>query len=331
MCTAVRFRDRYFGRTLDLDRSYCETVTITPRNYPLQFLHCPDLRQHHAIIGMAYVLDGYPLYYDGVNEAGLAMAGLNFPGNAHYGTPVQEKDNVASFELLPWLLGQCTTVQQASVLLQRLQITQDAFREDLPPTPLHWLLADKTEALVIEATADGLHIYSNPVGVLTNNPRFPSMMDHLRLYRGISAQPSENRFAPGLALRSLSSGMGAMGLPGDLSSPSRFVRAAFTKENAVILDGENDGVSQFFHILETVSQTRGCVRMEQGGLEITVYTSCCDMQRGIYCYTTYGNRRITAVDLHREDLDGAALRSYPLLKKQDILIQNREAGLQSEP
>lgn len=331
MCTAIRFRERYFGRTLDLDRSYGETVTITPRNYPLRFRHCPDLPQHHAIIGMACVQDGYPLYYDGVNETGLAMAGLNFPGNAHYAEPKQGMDNIASFELLPWLLGQCDTVRQARPLLQKLQITKDAFRKDLPPTPLHWLLADKKEALVVEATADGLQIYDNPVGVLTNNPRFPSMMDHLRLYRGLSAQPSENRFAPGVSLRSISNGMGAMGLPGDLSSPSRFVRAAFTKENAVILDGEDDCISQFFHILETVSQTRGCVRMEEGGLEITVYTSCCDMLRGIYYYTTYGNRRITAVCMQEENPDGTELRSYPLLKKQDILIQNQGAGQRFEP
>ena len=330
MCTAIHFRSQYFGRTLDLDRFYCESVTVTPRNYPLKFRHCPDLLRHHAIIGMAYVQDGYPLYYDGANEAGLAMAGLNFPGNAHYRVPMQGMDNVASFELLPWLLGQCATVRQARTLLRRVQITGDAFREDLPPTPLHWLLADQKEALVIEATADGVHVYDNPVGVLTNNPTFPSVMEHLRLHRGLSAQPSENRFAPGLALRAISNGIGAMGLPGDLSSPSRFVRAAFTKENAVILDGEDDCISQFFHILETVSQTRGCVRMEEGGLELTVYTSCCDLQRGIYFYTTYTNRRISAVDMHREDLNAAQLRSYPMLQKQDILIQNQEASPKSE-
>lgn len=329
MCTAISFRGRYFGRTLDLDHSYCETVTVTPRNYPLKFRHCPDLGQHYAIVGMAYVQDGYPLYYDGANEAGLAMAGLNFPGNAHYGTPDPGKDNIASFEFLPWLLGQCATVRQARPLLQRLQITNDSFQEDLPPTPLHWLLADKDEAITIESTAGGLQIYNNPVGVLTNNPPFPSMMDHLRLHRGLSAQPSENRFAPGLALRSVSNGLGGMGLPGDLSSPSRFVRAAFTKENAVIRHREDDSVSQFFHILETVSQTRGCVRMDHGGLEITVYTSCCDTLQGIYYYTTYTNRRISAVDMHGENLDGTELRSYPLLKQQDVFIQNQGASLQS--
>ena len=304
---------------------------MTPRKFPLKFRHCPDLTQHHAIIGMAYVHDGYPLYYDAVNEAGLAMAGLNFTGNAQYASPVSGKDNIASFELLPWLLGQCACIKQARVLLQRLQITYDAFREDLPSSPLHWLLSDKHESIVIESTAAGLQIYDNPVGVLTNNPAFPSMMDHLRLYRGLSAQASENRFAPGLALRCISNGLGAMGLPGDLSSPSRFVRAAFTKENAVILDGEDDCISQFFHVLEVVSQTRGCVRMEQGGLELTIYSSCCDLQKGMYYYTTYGNRRITAVDLHRENLNAAQLRSYPLLMQQDILIQNQGADRPYEP
>lgn len=324
MCTAVSYcpGDHYFGRTLDYEFSYHETVTITPRRFPLTFRHHDTLTDHRAIIGMAYVQDNYPLYYDAVNEAGLCMAGLNFPGNAHYFDPVPDKDNIASFELIPWLLGQCDTVAQAQKLLSRLQVTNDAFRADLPPSPLHWLLADRTQALVIESTKDGLHCYENPAGVLTNNPPFPAMMWHLSNYMNLSSLPAANRFAPSLKLAAESRGMGAMGLPGDLSSQSRFVRAAFTKENAVTLGGEDDSVSQFFHILGAVAQQRGCVRLEKDVYEITIYTSCCNADRGIYYYTSYGNHRITAVDLYRENLDGNALISYPLQTKQDILHLN---------
>ena len=250
------------------------------------------------------------------------MAGLNFPGNAHYFDPVQDKDNIASFELIPWLLGRCDTVAQALDLLARLQVTNDAFRADLPPTPLHWLLADKTQAVVIESTQDGLHCYHDPAGVLTNNPPFPAMLWHLSNYMNLSAQPAVNRFAPSLELTAESRGMGAMGLPGDLSSQSRFVRAAFTKGNAVTLNGEDDSVSQFFHILESVAQQRGCVQLGKDVYEITVYTSCCNADKGIYYYTTYSNHRITAVHMYNEDLNASTLVCYPLQTSQDILHQN---------
>lgn len=326
MCTAVSYRphDHFFGRTLDYEVSYHETITVTPSRFPLQFRHTEPQLSHYAIIGMACVQDNYPLYYDAANEKGLSAAGLNFPENAHYHQLDTAKYNVASFELIPWLLGQCASVSQARPLLQRLNIVSTAFRADLPPTPLHWLLADKDEAIVIESTAAGLQIYDNPTGVLTNNPPFPAMMAHLCNYMNLSPLPAENRFSPNIPLTAWSRGMGAIGLPGDLSSQSRFVRAAFAKENAVTTDAPDDSVSQFFHILDAVQQQRGCVRLGDGVYEITIYTSCCNTSKGIYYYTTYGNHRITAIDMYAENLDSDSLISYPLTCGQDILFQNRQ-------
>ena len=103
MCTAAAFqtKDFYFGRTLDYECSYGECVTVTPRRYPFSFRHMGRLDAHYAMIGMAHVADGYPLYYDAVNEAGLGMAGLNFVGNAQYAEVQEGKENVAQFELIP--------------------------------------------------------------------------------------------------------------------------------------------------------------------------------------------------------------------------------------
>ena len=103
MCTAITYKtkDHYFGRNLDLEYSYKETVTITPRNFTLHFRRMGKLDQHFAIIGMAYICDGYPLYYDGTNEKGLSMAALNFPGNADYKAYRYQKDNIVPFELIP--------------------------------------------------------------------------------------------------------------------------------------------------------------------------------------------------------------------------------------
>lgn len=325
MCTAVGCCAQgrtYFGRTLDVSKTYTETVTVMPRRFPLAFRQAGEITSHYAIIGIAYVSDGYPLYYDAANEKGLAMAGLHFPHNAVYGKAEAGKDAIAPFELLPWVLGQCATMAEAEVLLERLSLIDTPFRENLPLAPLHWFLTDGKKSLTIEATAAGLTVYDNPVGVLTNNPPFPFHLAHLTHFMNLTPEPPENRFSDRLDLTPFCCGMGAMGLPGDASSPSRFVRAAFTAHHADFGTAEGDGVTQMFHIMGAVEMQRGCVHLEDGGLDRTVYTVCCDLQAGVYYYTTYENRRITAVDLHKEPLGAAALSSYPLRQRQDIFRQN---------
>lgn len=323
MCTAITYRtkDLYFGRTLDLEYSNHEKVVVTPRNFPLPFRDKGVVEHHHAIIGMATVADGYPLYYEAANEHGLAMAGLNFPGNACYFEKDSQKDNITPFELIPWILGQCENLSQAREKLKNLSLWQENFSDELPLSPLHWMVADPAGAITVESVAEGLKIHENPVGVLTNNPTFDYHMTRLGDFGNLSREQPEIRFGDAV-LTPYSRGMGAMGLPGDLSSVSRFVRAAFTKCNSVSGDGEAESVSQFFHILGTVEQTRGCVRLPDGRDVITVYTSCINTARGIYYYTTYENRSISAVDMRRCDLDSAELVAYPLEKKPNIYRQN---------
>lgn len=318
MCTAIAYTNGslYFGRTLDYERSFGEEIVFTPRNFPLAFRQVPDLDQHHAILGMAHVAEGYPLYYDAMNEKGLCMAGLNFVGFARYCGKGQ--DQIAPFEFIPWVLGQCETVAQVRCLLTHTALTETDFSEALPAARLHWLIADASEAITVESTEDGLHVYDNPVAVLTNNPPFPEQLRHLGSFAHLSPLPQQNHFP--IDLKPISRGLGAVGLPGDLSSQSRFVRAAFTRLHS--LCPQCMALSQFFHIIGTVEQTLGCCRLEDGTQEHTIYTSCCDTARGVYYYTTYGNRRITGIDMNREDLHGTVLRRYPLLTSEDILLQN---------
>ena len=324
MCTAVTYapKDHYFGRNLDLELSYHETVTITPRRYPFSFRKMPSLESHYAIIGMATVIEGYPLYYDATNEKGLSMAGLNFPGNADYKPEAEGKDNVTPFELIPWILAQCADVEEAQKLLERLNLLELPFSPQFPLTPLHWIVADRERSLTVESVKEGWKVYENPVGVLTNNPPFEMQLFTLNNYRNLSAKQPENRFSEALDLPLYSRGMGAMGLPGDASSSSRFVRAVFTKLNALPAETESGNVGQFFHILGAVAMQKGCVCVEEDKYEYTLYSSCCNVDRGIYYYTTYGNSRITGVDLYREDLEGSEVISYPLLKEQEIFLQN---------
>ena len=326
MCTAITYKtdDFYFGRTLDYIHSFGENVVITPRNFIFDFRHMGIMQKHYAIIGMALVKGDYPLYYDASNEKGLCIAGLNFVGNAVYRKPTPLKDNIAQFELIPWLLGQCATVKEAKEKLKNINITYTPFSNDLPVAQLHWIIADKDECITVESVKNGVEIYRNKVGVLANNPTFPEQTFNLNNYMHLSSKLPKNKFSKALNLKPYSLGLGALGLPGDLSSQSRFVRAAFTKFNSTSYNSENESIGQFFHILETVSQTNGCTQTPDGDFEKTIYTSCINADKGIYYYTTYQNRQINAVNLQNEKLDTNTLISYPLKTQENIYLQNKK-------
>lgn len=324
MCTAATYKTNnfYFGRTLDNDFSYGEEITITKRNYPLHFIEKGDINSHYAIIGMAHVEENYPLYYDAINEKGLGMAGLNFVNNAYYREKVTHKDNITQFEFIPWILSQCANVKEAENLVRKINILNTPFNDKLPIAQLHWIISDSEKSITVESLKEGIKIYENPVGILTNNPPFNIQMFALNNYMNLSSNQAENKFAEKLDLKSYSLGMGALGLPGDLSSQSRFIRASFVKMNSISETGEKESVSQFFHILNSVNQPRGVSNLGNGKYEMTIYTSCCNTNKGIYYYTTYDNHQITAVDMHKDDLTGNELIRYPLINEEQIKMQN---------
>lgn len=325
MCTAISFvaKDHYFGRNLDLEYSYQESITITPRNYPFAFRRVDNINNHYAMIGMAYVVDDYPLYYDAINEKGLGMAGLSFEGNASYYKEDDTKENITPFEFIPYILSQCEDVDEAEELLTTVNILDESFSSTLPLSPLHWMISDGNRSIVVETLENGMRIYENPTGVLTNNPPFRYQLFGLNNYMSLSKEQPVNSFAENLPLKVYSKGMGAIGLPGDLSSSSRFIRAVFTKENSICESGELESIGQFFHILSAVEQQRGLVRLQNGKYEITIYSACCNASKGIYYYKTYDNSQITAVDMYKENLDGQRLVSYPMLTGQQVKWQNR--------
>lgn len=324
MCTAASYKtkDFYFGRTLDYEFSYGEEIVITPRNFAFDFLHEKTIKNHYAIIGMAHVINEYPLYYDAMNEKGLAVAGLNFVGNAVYSSSVeQEKYNIAQYEFINWILSQCENVKKAQQLLENTNVLDTPFSSKLPAASLHWMISDKDNSITVEIVKDGMKIYKNNVGVLTNNPPFNMQLENLKKYENLSSKSSISD-SEKIDRTTFSRGMGAVGLPGDLSSMSRFVRAAFVRKNSISQDDELSSVSQFFHILGSVNQQRGCCDMGDNKYEITIYTSCLNTSKGIYYYTTYDNNRINCVDMFKEELQSNTLIKFPLLVKQDIFTQN---------
>ena len=305
MCTCITYENGgfYFGRNLDLDVSFGQTVTITPRNFPLDFSRAGKMERHYAMIGMASASETFPLYAEAVNEKGLAMAGLNFPGNAFYQEPDGKGLELASFEIIAWILGKCASVEEAEAYLTGMKIVNLSFAPRMPAAPLHWMLADRSKCLVLEAVEEGLKVYENPFGVLTNNPPFPFHQMNMGNYLNLTSKSPKNRFSEGLVLKPCSQGMGALGLPGDASSSSRFVRAAFYKWNSVSEPSEQANVSQFFHILDGVAMIRGSVITDQGTCDITLYSCCMNTQTGVYYYKTYEDSRLRRIDMYQRDLE----------------------------
>lgn len=314
MCTAISYKTthHYFGRNLDVERGYHEGVVITPRSYPLSFRYIEAFEKHYALIGTAIVVNDYPLYFEATNEKGLSMAGLNFPDNAFYYPHACEKENVAPFELIPYLLGCCKSVSEAKNRLSNTNIVHCDFSEDFPVSPLHWMISDKESSITLECTKDGMKIYENPFGVLTNNPPFDFHLYNMNNYQSLHEGAATNTLNKSLPLENYSFGMGAMHLPGDFSSSSRFVKAVFVKEKSVCDGSEKESVNQFFHILQSVAMPNGCVLTPGGEYEYTRYSCCCNTDTQVYYYTTYQNMAIRKVNMHDVDLDSAALYSFPM-------------------
>ncbi len=285
MCTAISYTsgDFYFGRNLDLDVTYGEKVTVMPRNFIFPMKCMPDLAEHYAIIGMAVTSDGYPLFFEGTNEKGLSMAGLNFPGNAFYYEKSDDKYNITPFELIPWILGSCADITEVKKLTEKLNIVNIPFSDKLPLSPLHWIISDKNGSLTLESTKEGLKIYDNPWGVLANNPPFN--------YHLINTE----RFM-----------LFKEALPGDFSSEARFIRAAYLKEKASPKNSEEESVGQFFRLLSLVSVPEGCVTKE-GKAHYTRYSSCCNADKGVYYYNRCEDYSVERVDMRKCDLDGKEL------------------------
>ena len=308
MCTAISITagDNYFGRNLDYEISFGEKVIVTPRKYKFKFRNEKETDNHFAMIGMAIVKNAYPLYFDATNENGLSVAGLRFAGNAVYNKKIDGRDNVASFEFIPYILACSKTVDDAERLLKNINITNEAFDNELKPSPLHWIISDRERSITVEQTKDGLKVYENPLGVLTNNPPFDMQLVNLSNYMTLSADEPCNNFTVNIDLPEYSRGMGAIGLPGDLSSMSRFVKTAFLCANSVFEGTEEEKVNQFFHILYSVYHIRGAVRVGDK-FEITHYTSCCNTDKGIYYYTRYDSANISKVILCEKNIDGCGI------------------------
>ena len=317
MCTAISYTgaDFYFGRNLDYEHSFGEKIIVTSRDFPLLLRHEEGFYSHYAIIGMGIVSNNFPLYFDGANEEGLSVAGLLFPHFSVYRPVMEKKVNIASFEFIPYILARCKSVSEAKLILHDVNITDTHFCADMPPSPLHWIIADKEGCIVVESVKEGVMVYDNPAKTLTNAPPFPSQLHNSAQYSLLSPH------APESELPQHSNGLGAVGLPGDFSSQSRFVRASFLRKNSPPMEKEEDCVGQVFHILESVSQPKGSVITEKGGHFTTHYSACINADKGVYYYRTYNNSCPCAVSLSDHDIDRDMLYTFDLSREWRVNYQ----------
>lgn len=324
MCTAISVTNKhhYFGRTLDIEYDIIKDVVITPRNFSFSFKNLNTIKNHMAIIGAATVSDNYPLYYEATNEAGLSMAGLNFTHSASFDREPHRLYNVETYELIPWILCQCANVNQAKELLEQTNIICNGFNSQYGKSKLHWIISDKKKSITLESTCEGIKIYNNPLGVLTNEPTFEFHLSNIKNCINLNPNSPQVFNLGGTEFVAYSNGMGAIGLPGDMSSASRFTRIAFIKSHFLPGNSEADEIGQFFHAMNSVEQIKGCVIVNNKKYEKTVYTCCCNTDQGIYYYTTYENRQISAIDMHKVNLDSNELVVYHMNQTENIYYQN---------
>ena len=324
MCTCIKLKtnDSYFGRTLDLDYKFGEEVVVTPRNYKFNLKNGIDLNTNYAIIGMATVVDNTPLYAEAANEKGLAMAGLNFPHNAYLFKPNKNILNLAMYELVPYFLGKYKSIKEIKNDINNLNITDVPFKEGMPSGQMHYMFSDKNESIVVEQTKDGLKVYNNPYNVMTNNPTFDYHLMNINNYLNLNPKIVDNDFNSKLKLTPYGEGMGFIGLPGDNSPSSRFVRAVYNLTNSISDEDEVSSISQFFHILDSVSMVKGSTISKKDTYDLTTYTCCINLDKGIYYYKTYNNNQINAIKLTEDNCNKKDITRFSLIESQNINYQN---------
>lgn len=329
MCTAITLKTidniHFFGRNMDLEGDFYQAPRLTPRRYAFKNIVTGEINKtKYAVLGMGTILESHPLYADAVNESGLACAGLNFPGLSHYSEDIVEgKVNLGPHDMILTILGSFENVDQVKKWVEGINIVNRPFKEGMYIPTLHWIVADKSgNSIVIESTYNGLKVYnSSPLGILTNTPSYEYHLMNLNQYVSLRpTQPTSTTWC-NVDINPLAVGLGSLGLPGDLSSVSRFVKASYLKANIGQIKNVNECISSFYHILSSVAMVGNSVLNSQGKGEITVYTSCMNLNDSIYYYNTYKGNTINSIDIKKEDLNTNRIKTFKYI---DHLIVNNQ-------
>ena len=325
MCTGLALETKdglhLFGRNMDIEYSFNQSIIFIPRNYKcVNKSNKKELTTKYAVLGMGTIFDDYPTFADGMNEKGLGCAGLNFPVYVSYSKEdIEGKTNIPVYNFLLWVLANFSSVEEVKEALKNANIVDIPISENIPNTTLHWMISDITgKSIVVEQTKEKLNVFDNNIGVLTNSPTFDWHVANLNQYVGLRYNQVPEFKLGDQSLTALGQGTGLVGLPGDFTPASRFIRVAFLRDAMIKNDKDSIDLIEFFHILNNVAMVRGSTRTVEEKSDLTQYTSCMCLEKGIYYYNTYENNQINAIDMNKENLDGNEIKTYKYNKTLSI-------------
>ncbi len=324
-CTGIRIKPKdgsiIYGRTMEFAADLESNVIVIPRGKSYVGT-APDnqsgLHWHmqYAVAGTNGL--GMPHIVDGLNEAGLAVGLFYFPSYAKYQTvePSQVDRALAPWELGTFLLGTCSDVPQAIAAAKRIRVAEVVQEQFGFVPPCHFIAHDAAgHCAVLEFVNGELTVHTNPRGVITNSPTFDWHLTNLRNFINLSAVNVPPVELTGDTLQNLGQGTGMLGLPGDFSPPSRFVRAVAFSQTAVPVETAHEGILQAFHILNQFDIPKGIARSVENGketIDYTLWTAACDLADLQYYFRTFDDSRIRMVDLRNLDLDTADIATYSM-------------------
>ncbi len=325
MCTGLALETKdglhLFGRNMDIEYSFNQSIIFIPRNFKcVNKSNNKELTTKYAVLGMGTIFDDYPTFADGMNEKGLGCAGLNFPVYVSYSKEdIEGKTNIPVYNFLLWVLANFSSVEEVKEALKNANIVDIPINKNIPNTTLHWMISDITgKSIVVEQTKEKLNVFDNNIGVLTNSPTFDWHVANLNQYVGLRYNQVPEFKLGDQSLTALGQGTGLVGLPGDFTPASRFIRVAFLRDAMIKNDKDSIDLIEFFHILNNVAMVRGSTRTVEEKSDLTQYTSCMCLEKGIYYYNTYENNQINAIDMNKENLDGNEIKTYKYNKTLSI-------------
>lgn len=330
-CTGIRLKAKdgsiIYARTMEFVADMQSDIIVVPRNFsftgtlPSQKSGGMEWKARYATVG-ANALHAN-IILDGVNEKGLAGGNFYFPGYADFQdvTPSDYKKTLAPWELLTWILTNFATVQEATTALPNIKVCKALFPgwDTLTPA-LHLILHDATGACaVIEYIKGGkLTIHNNPLGVITNAPTFDWHMTNLSNYVNLSAVAVPELQLSGINVFPFGQGSGMLGLPGDFTPPSRFVRAVAFSQTSLPAKNGDDARDKAFHILNQFDIPQGVARTVEHGkttFDYTQWTTACDLHNKKYYFHTFDNRQIRVVDLMKTAINASTITTVTMKQK----------------
>lgn len=293
MCTAIFYKSSgsFFGRTLDHAHSYSEAPMMIRKGYGINLRYLGELKFGEDTVCTGIERRGFPLIFDGINGFGVAIAGLNFPDSARFYDAKDGCINLASYELIPYILATARSTKEAYDILTRVNVTADKFDTDTPAATLHFMIADKTSSIIAEQTEGGMHIYTDRFGTLTNEPAYPKQC----LFASSDGRLPKSEKTPIISgEENLAFDRGGSDGFASISSEARFRRAAFGLKYGKA-DNKNEALATAMHVLESVSVIKGTARAKGEDYK-TRYLSVADLDSFSYYYKGYSDvspRKIT--------------------------------------